>query len=138
LANRKPVYDHGVDEIEINAGRATVTLRVTNTGDRPVQVGSHFHFLEANRALRFERALAFGKHLDIASGTGVRFEPGETKEVTLTDYAGTRRVVGFNGLVDGDLDDPATRDAALARLAARGFADGAPFGRTGTTSEAAR
>ena len=129
MANRKPVYDHRHDDIEINAGRPTVTLRVTNTGDRPVQVGSHFHFFEINRALRFERELAWGMHLDIASGLGIRFEPGETKEVTLTAYAGSRHLVGFNNLVDGDLDDPERKAAGLALLAERGFEDGAPTTR---------
>jgi urease subunit beta len=131
MANRKPVYDHRRDDIEINAGRPTVTLRVTNTGDRPVQVGSHFHFFEINRALRFERELAWGMHLDIASGLGIRFEPGETKEITLTAYAGSRHLVGFNNLVDGDLDDPALKAAGLALLAERGFEDGAPTTRVG-------
>jgi len=133
LANRKPDYDHGSADIEINAGRDTVTLRVANTGDRPIQVGSHFHFFEVNRALRFERTRSWGMHLDIASGLGVRFEPGETKEVTLTAYAGARHVVGFNGLVDGPLDAPGAKEAAVAGLAARGFADGAPSVRDGST-----
>jgi urease subunit beta len=123
--------------VRMPSGAAT-RLTVENTSAWPVVITSHFHFFEANRWLRFDRAAAFGRHLDVDAGGSVRFEPGETKEVTLTDYAGTRRVVGFNGLVDGDLDDRATRDAALARLAARGFADGAPIGRTGTASEAAR
>lgn len=126
MASRKPPYDHRSDDIEINAGRPTVTLRVTNTGDRPVQVGSHFHFFEVNRAMRFERERGWGMHLDIPAGTGVRFEPGETREVTLTAYAGSRHVVGFNGLVDGGLDARQTRLDALALLAARGFEDGAP------------
>jgi urease subunit beta len=111
-------------------------LRVANTGDRPIQVGSHFHFFEVNRALRFERAQAWGMHLDIASGLGVRFEPGETKEVTLTAYAGARHVVGFNGLVDGPLDVPGAKDAAVAGLAARGFEDGAPAVRDGAAPTA--
>ncbi len=108
-----------------------MTLRVTNTGDRPVQIGSHFHFFEINRALRFEREQGWGMHLDIPAGTGVRFEPGETKEVTLTAYAGGRHLVGFNGLVDGGLDAPQTKVDALALLAARGFEDGAPNTRPG-------
>jgi urease beta subunit len=90
-------------EIELNAGRETVTLRVANTGDRPVQVGSHYHFAEANPALEFDRAAARGKRLDIAAGSAVRFEPGQTREVTLIPYAGARRVFGFNGQVMGDL-----------------------------------
>jgi urease subunit beta len=126
MASRKPQYEHRSDDIEINAGRATVTLRVTNTGDRPVQVGSHFHFFEVNRALRFEREQGWGMHLDIPAGTGVRFEPGETKEVTLTAYAGGRRLVGFNGLVDGGLDARQTKVDALVRLAEGGFENGPP------------
>ncbi|RBI86182.1 urease subunit beta [Rhodosalinus halophilus] len=90
-------------EIELNAGRETVTLRVANTGDRPVQVGSHYHFAESNSALEFDRAAARGKRLDIAAGSAVRFEPGQTREVTLIPYAGARRVYGFNGQVMGDL-----------------------------------
>ncbi len=129
MSNRKPTYDHLSDDIEINAGRPTVTLRVSNTGDRPVQVGSHFHFFEVNRALRFERTRGWGMHLDIPAGSGVRFEPGETKEVTLTAYVGGRHLVGFNGLVDGGLDAPQTKLDALARLAAGGFEDGTPTGR---------
>lgn len=126
MATRKPHYELGGGDIELNAGQATVTLRVTNTGDRPVQVGAHFHFFEVNRAMRFRREEAWGRHLDIPAGTGVRFEPGETKEVTLVDYAGTRDLVGFNALVGGDLDSPDIRERGFARLAERGFADGEP------------
>lgn len=88
-------------EIELNAGRPGVTVTVVNTGDRPIQVGSHFHFFEANRALRFDRALAFGKRLDIPSGTAVRFESGETQEVLLTTYGGERVVIGQNCMTNG-------------------------------------
>ena len=126
MATRKPHYELGGGDVELNAGRATVTLRVTNTGDRPVQVGAHFHFFEVNRALLLRREAAWGRHLDIPAGTGVRFEPGETKEVTLVDYAGARRLVGFNGLADGDLDDADVRRRGIERLAERGFADGEP------------
>jgi urease subunit beta len=91
-------------EIELNVDRATVTLRVTNTGDRPVQVGSHYHFYEVNEALRFEREEAYGFRLDIAAGTAVRFEPGQTRTVTLVALAGDRQVYGFNALVMGPLD----------------------------------
>jgi urease subunit beta len=129
MVSRKPPYDHRSDDIELNPGRATQTLRVTNVGDRPVQVGSHFHFFEVNRVLRFERALGWGMHLDIAAGTGLRFEPGETKEVTLTAYAGARHLVGFNGLVNGGLDAPQTKIDALARLSERGFENGRPTTR---------
>ncbi|MFP4449887.1 MAG: urease subunit beta [Rhodosalinus sp.] len=90
-------------EIELNAGREVTRLQVANTGDRPVQVGSHYHFAEANPALAFDRAAARGKRLDIAAGSAVRFEPGQTREVTLIPYAGARRVYGFNGRVMGDL-----------------------------------
>jgi urease subunit beta len=92
-------------EIELNAGRATVTLTVANTGDRPIQVGSHYHFFETNPALAFDRAAARGMRLDIPAGTAVRFEPGQTREVTLVPYAGARRVFGFNAAVQGPLED---------------------------------
>ena len=87
--------------IEINAGRPRVKLTVRNTGDRPVQVASHFHFFEVNRALEFDRELAFGHRLDIPAGTAVRFEPGDQREITLVPFGGKRRVHGFNNLVDG-------------------------------------
>jgi len=90
-------------EIELNAGRETVTLEVANTGDRPIQVGSHYHFFETNPALAFDRDRARGFRLDIPAGTAVRFEPGQTREVRLVAYAGGRRVFGFNGKVMGDL-----------------------------------
>ncbi len=87
--------------ITINAGRPRVHFAVRNTGDRPIQVGSHFHFFEANRALEFDRARAFGLRLDIPAGTAIRFEPGDEREVTLVPFGGKRRVHGFNNLVDG-------------------------------------
>ena len=90
-------------EIELNAGRKTVSLTVTNTGDRPIQVGSHYHFFETNSALRFERDQARGFRLDIPAGTAVRFEPGQSREVQLVAYAGARRVVGFRGQINGSL-----------------------------------
>jgi urease subunit beta len=99
-------------DIVANADRRTVDLVVANTADRPIQVGSHFHFFEANRALRFERSQAFGMRLNIPAGTAVRFEPGDEKRVTLVELAGARRVFGLNGLTQGG-----TRDAALGRLA---------------------
>jgi urease subunit beta len=89
--------------IKINAGAPRTTLSVANTGDRPIQVGSHYHFAETNPALAFDRAAARGKRLDIAAGTAVRFEPGQTREVTLVPYQGTRTVVGFRGDVMGSL-----------------------------------
>jgi urease subunit beta len=90
-------------EIEINAGRPTVTLTVANTGDRPIQVGSHYHFYETNAALAFDREQARGYRLDIPAGTATRFEPGQSREVRLVAYAGGRRVVGFNGKINGTL-----------------------------------
>ncbi|THD85097.1 urease subunit beta [Aliigemmobacter aestuarii] len=90
-------------EIEINAGLPVISLMVANTGDRPVQVGSHYHFAETNPALSFDRAAARGRRLDIAAGTAVRFEPGQTREVRLVPYGGARRVFGFNAQVMGDL-----------------------------------
>jgi len=91
-------------QIELNAGRETVTLSVANTGDRPIQVGSHYHFFETNEALEFDRARARGFRLDIAAGTAVRFEPGQTREVQLVAYAGDRHVYGFRGRIMGALD----------------------------------
>lgn len=91
-------------EIELNAGRQTVTLEVANTGDRPIQVGSHYHFFETNAGLAFEREQARGMRLDIAAGTAVRFEPGQTREVTLVALDGDRRVFGFRQMVMGPLD----------------------------------
>jgi urease beta subunit len=90
-------------EIEINAGRAAVTLTVANTGDRPIQVGSHYHFAETNRALQFERARARGHRLDIPAGTAVRFEPGQKREVQLVPFAGRREVYGFRQQIMGPL-----------------------------------
>ncbi len=90
-------------EIELNAGAATVTLEVANTGDRPIQVGSHYHFFETNPALAFDRAAARGMRLDIAAGTAVRFEPGQAREVTLIPFGGARRVYGFRQAVMGEL-----------------------------------
>ncbi|MGB5135584.1 MAG: urease subunit beta [Prochlorococcaceae cyanobacterium] len=91
-------------EIELNAGRPVTTVQVANTGDRPVQVGSHFHFHEANGALEFDREAARGLRLDIPAGTAIRFEPGDSRSVNLVPFAGARCVVGFNGLVNGPLD----------------------------------
>jgi urease subunit beta len=102
-------------QIRINDDRETATVTVANTGDRPIQVGSHFHFFEANAALEFDREAAFGMRLDIPAGTAVRFEPGEEDDVALVAYAGERLVSGMNGLTNGDLDDPAVREAALER-----------------------
>lgn len=94
-----------VDEgtLALNAGRRTLTITVANTGDRPIQVGSHYHFAETNAALSFDRETARGMRLNIASGTAVRFEPGQSRTVELVDYAGERKVYGFRGLVQGTL-----------------------------------
>ena len=96
-------YILAAGDIELNAGRRTLRLQVANTGDRPIQVGSHYHFHETNAALRFDRAAARGMRLNIASGTAVRFEPGQQRTVELVDYAGAREVWGFRGLVQGGL-----------------------------------
>ena len=93
-------------EIELNAGRKTVTLTVANTGDRPIQVGSHYHFFETNLALDFPRELTLGFRLNIPAGTAIRFEPGQTRTVELVAYAGERKVWGFRGAVMGGLDEP--------------------------------
>ena len=108
-------------EIEINAGRAKAEIKVVNTGDRPIQVGSHYHFFETNKALDFDRAAAFGMHLDIPAGTAVRFEPGESKQVTLTEFGGTGELFGLNNLTDGASRSAVRKDAALRRARERGF-----------------
>jgi urease subunit beta len=90
-------------DIEINAGRPVITITVANTGDRPIQVGSHYHFYETNPALAFDREPARGYRLDIPAGTAMRFEPGQSREVRLVAYAGERRVIGFNGKINGSL-----------------------------------
>jgi urease beta subunit len=113
-------YMLGDGEIEANAGRRTAGVTVANTGDRPIQVGSHFHFFEVNRALRFERGKAWGMRLNIPAGTAVRFEPGDEKTVTLVELDGTREVHGLNGLADGKVD-AARRDAAVKKSAQAGF-----------------
>ncbi|MEV7415340.1 urease subunit beta [Streptomyces sp. NPDC089919] len=114
-------YLYGEGSIEINAGRRKAALSVSNTGDRAVQVGSHYHFFEANRALDFDRNAAYGMHLDIPAGTAVRFEPGDTREVELTAYSGHARLIGFSGLVGGGLGATDTRVRALRRAVELGF-----------------
>jgi len=113
------------EPIEINEGRPRTVIKVRNTGDRPIQVGSHFHFFEANRFLGFTRSKAFGLRLDIPAGTAVRFEPGDELEVTLVPFGGKRRLFGFNDLVDGWADGSATyapnEAKAVARATERGF-----------------
>ncbi len=107
--------------IELNAGRRTIRITAVNTGDRPIQIGSHFHFFEVNKALEFDRAAAFNMRLDIPAGTAVRFEPGATKDVTLVEFGGRGELTGLNNLTDGMADDPRVREEALARAKARGF-----------------
>ncbi len=107
-------------DIEINAGKPTITVTVTNTGDRPVQVGSHFHFFEVNRCLSFDRASCYGFHLDIPSGTSVRFEPGEEKDVVLTAFGGRKRIFGFNDLTRAQATD-ATKAQSIEKAVEKGF-----------------
>ncbi len=102
-------------EIDANVDRTVAVLLVQNTGDRPVQVGSHYHFFEVNRALVFDRQRAYGRRLNIPAGTAVRFEPGEEKQIALVEFGGRRKVFGHNGLVSGSLDDEAIKTAALER-----------------------
>jgi len=111
----------GAGDVEALKGRATKELTVKNTADRPVQVGSHCHFFETNRALRFDREQAFGFRLCIPAGTAVRFEPGEEKRVTVVALAGKRVAHGINGLTDGSLDDAQVKAKALSRAAELGF-----------------
>ena len=106
-----------------NEGRHEIELEVANTGDRPIQVGSHFHFFEANRALRFDRAAAFGMRLNIPAGTAVRFEPGDSKIILLVQIGGSKKVFGLNGLTNGPADE-STRQAALKRASGAGFLKG--------------
>lgn len=105
-------------DIELNVARRTVTLRIDNLGDRPIQVGSHTHFFEVNRFLKFDRVRAYGHRLNIPAGTALRFEPGEGREIELVELAGSRQVYGMNALVNGPLDD---RDRALDRARTAGF-----------------
>ncbi|GAA1348906.1 urease subunit beta [Streptomyces beijiangensis] len=114
-------YLYGDDPVEINAGRRKTKLTVENTGDRAVQVGSHYHFFEANRALKFDRNQAFGMHLDLPAGTAVRFEPGDSREVELTVYGGHQRLIGFSGLTDGGVNSTDTRVKSFRRAAELGF-----------------
>lgn len=105
-------YQLASEAIELNAGRETRAVLVENTGDRPIQVGSHFHFMEANRWLRFDRAQAYGMRLNIPAGTAVRFEPGDTREVELVALGGSRAVIGLNRLTEGSLDQAETQQNA--------------------------
>ena len=128
-ATKTPVGGYVLSDkpIEINVGRPNVKIKVRNTGDRPIQVGSHFHFFEVNRALEFDRKAAFGQRLDIPASTGLRFEPGDEKEVTLVPFGGKQRIYGFNNLVDGWTGSGPTPgyrpnlDKGLERADERGF-----------------
>ena len=108
-------------DIELNAGRRKATLKVVNTGDRPIQIGSHYHFFETNKALDFDREKSFGMHLDIPAGTSVRFAPGESKEVVLTEFGGTGELLGLNSLTEGNWRSEANKAEAMQRARARGF-----------------
>lgn len=109
----------GDDDIMANVGKRTDFVTVVNTGDRPIQVGSHFHFFETNKELLFDRAKAYGMRLNIASGTAVRFEPGEEKNVVLVEFGGNKRITGFNNLVDGDLDKQ--KETAITKSVSENF-----------------
>jgi len=109
-------------DIEANTGRKIVSITVSNTGDRPIQVGSHFHFFEANKALRFDRAAAFGMRLNIPAGTAARFEPGAEKAVSLVELAGANTVYGLNGLTNG-IADKSARERAISEARRAGFQD---------------
>jgi urease beta subunit len=107
-------------DVIANAGRREIELEIANSGDRPIQVGSHFHFFEVNRALKFDRAAAFGMRLNIPAGTAVRFEPGDTKNIALVEIGGTKHVYGLNGLTNG-LADEANKPGALKRASEHEF-----------------
>lgn len=108
-------------DIEVNEGLDTVSLRVTNTGDRPVQVGSHYHFFEVNRALDFDRTEAFGMRLDVPAGNSIRFEPGDEKDVDLVEIGGMKRIFGFDDVVDGAATAGSTVRQAMHRATERGY-----------------
>jgi urease beta subunit len=112
---------YGKAPVTINKGRKSTKLLVKNTGDRPIQVGSHFHFFETNKALEFDRAKAFGRHLDIPAGTSVRFEPGDEKWVSVVEFGGRRQVWGFNNLTQGSIDSKTVARRALQRARKLGF-----------------
>jgi urease subunit beta/urease subunit gamma/beta len=108
-------------DIECNAGATVVKIKATNTGDRPIQVGSHYHFFEVNKAVEFDREKAFGMRLNIIAGTAVRFEPGEEKTVELIPFGGSKRIVGFNNLVDGYAASANAKEAAMAKVESLNF-----------------
>jgi urease subunit beta len=109
------------EPVECNTGRKTVKIIVVNTGDRPVQIGSHYHFFETNKQMEFDRGKAFGMRLNIAAGTAVRFEPGEEKQVELVEYGGLCHIYGFNNLVNGDTTSQAVKLKAMAKMNELGF-----------------
>ena len=109
------------EDIVCNEGRATVKVVVVNTGDRPVQTGSHFHFFEVNKQMEFDREKAFGMRLNIPSGTAVRFEPGEEKEVELVSFGGNKKVFGFSNLTNGDVTSEENKTAAMQKANAQNF-----------------
>jgi urease beta subunit len=130
------------EPIEINPGRRTLTLRVRNTGDRPIQVGSHYHFFEANRALDFDRTRAFGMRLNVPAGNSVRFEPGDEKDVELVEVGGMKHIVGFDDVVDGATTAQRTVRQAMRRAVERGYRGAreweAPRGDPGERQEDSR
>ena len=109
------------EDIELNAGRRKVKVKAVNTGDRPIQIGSHYHFFEANKALDFDRGASFGMHLDIPAGTAVRFEPGQAKEVTLAEFGGTGEIFGLNNLTDGTTKGEKSKADRLEKSKGAGF-----------------
>ena len=114
-------YILGKENIKCNVGRNTIQLAVINTGDRPVQVGSHFYFFEVNKQMEFNREKSFGMRLNIAAGTAVRFEPGEEKDVELVTFGGERKVFGFSNLTNGSIENDEVRKQALQNLSAQNF-----------------
>jgi urease subunit beta len=114
-------YILAANDIECNVGRDTIIIAVVNTGDRPVQIGSHFHFFEVNRQMEFNRSKAFGMRLNIAAGTAVRFEPGEEKDVELVTFGGNRNAFGINNLVNGNTSDETKKENALKKIEALNF-----------------
>jgi urease subunit gamma/beta len=115
------LIEFAAGEIEINAGRRTLELVLVNTGDRPIQIGAHYHIAECNRAMAFDRAAAFGMHLDIPSGTAVRFEPGQSRKVQLTTYVGREVALGMNNMTNGSVRSEIIKQQAMQRLKAHGF-----------------
>jgi urease subunit beta len=116
------MLDESAGPLPANSGRRVIRVLVQNTGDRPIQVGSHFHFFETNSSLAFDRPAAYGMRLNIAAGTAVRFEPGEEKQIELTEFGGRRAIHGCNGLVDGPLGSTGARERAIEKARSLGFA----------------